>query len=133
VSRYRSGHLARLLFLMAAMLPFSARAASQTGSSSDTPARAAIPLDEAVMGGGLVMQAHAQVLRPAPLPDLDITAPGPSGDALAAQNDPRIGPDFFNSHARFAGDGYAAGSSIENDHNNRHSPAGGMSLSIPMP
>lgn len=133
MSRYRPGRLAGLLFLTVAMLPFSARAASETGSSSDLQTRAAIPLDEAVINGGLVMQAHAQSLRPAPLPNPDVSAPRPSGDALAAQSDPTIGPDFFNSHSHFAGDGYSAGSSIENDHNNRHSPAGGMSLSIPMP
>ena len=92
---------------------------------------AAVPSDAAT-GGGLVMQAHVQTLRPAPLPDPDVSAPGMSGDALAAQSDASLAPGVFNSQSHFAGDGYAAGSSIETDHAHRHTTGGGMSLSIPM-
>jgi hypothetical protein len=93
---------------------------------------AAIPLDDAVMSGGLVRQAHVETLRPAPLPNPDVRDPGPSNETLAAQNDPSLAPDVFNPKSHFAGDGYEPGSSIENEHNHRHSTGGGMSLSIPM-
>ena len=79
-----------------------------------------------------MMPAHAEVLRPAPLPDQDISAPGPSEDALAAQADPSVEPGIFNPKTHFAGDGYAPGSSIDADQNHRHSTGGGMNLSIPM-
>nr|WP_321983737.1 hypothetical protein [uncultured Lichenicoccus sp.] len=92
----------------------------------------AIPLDNMALSTGLVVQAHAEVLRPAPLPDPDVSAPGPSSEALEAQANPSVAPDLFNPQAHVAGDGYAAGSSIDADHNNRHSTGGGMSLSIPV-
>ncbi|TLU73418.1 hypothetical protein [Lichenicoccus roseus] len=92
----------------------------------------AIPLDNVALPTGYVLQAHAQVLRPAPLPDPDVSAPGPSRESLEAQASPSVSPDLFNPRAHIAGDGYAAGSSIDTDHNNRHSTGGGMSLSIPM-
>ncbi len=93
---------------------------------------AAIPLETALGSGGLVMQAHAETLRPAPLPDPDVSAPGMSGEALAAQGDASLAPGVFNPQSHFAGDGYAPGSSIETDHAHRHSTGGGMNLSIPM-
>ncbi len=93
---------------------------------------AAIPLDGAVGSGGLVMQAHVETLRPAPLPDPDVSAPGMSGAASTAQGDASLAPGVFNPQSHFAGDGYAPGSSIETDHAHRHSTGGGMSLSIPM-
>ncbi len=93
---------------------------------------AAIPLDGAAAAGGLVMQAHVETLRPAPLPDPDVSAPGLSGGSLAAQGDASVSPGVFNSQSHFAGDGYAPGSSMETDHAHRHSTGGGMSLSIPM-
>ena len=92
----------------------------------------AIPLDAAVGGGGLVLQAHVETLRPAPLPDPDVSAPGMSGGALEAQGDASLAPGVFNAQSHFAGDGYAPGSSIETEHAHRHSTGGGMSLSIPM-
>lgn len=118
------------------LLPLSAQASSTPSSGQQNPdpkTVSAIPLDEAVMGGGLVvMQAHAETLRPAPLPDPDVGPPGPSSEALASQASPSVAPDFFNPNAHAVGDGYAPGSAIETDHNNRHSTGGGMSLSIPM-
>jgi hypothetical protein len=128
------------------LLPFSAHASSTQASSTkasststsdqqnpDPKTIPAIPLDQAVMGGGLVVvQAHAETLRPAPLPDPDIGPPGPSSETLAAQSSPSVAPDFFNPNAHAIGDGYAPGSAIETDHNKRHSTGGGMSLSIPM-
>ena len=137
MSRRVSGRLAGLLVPVLALwlLPLTARASSSPApeAPSSNPATiAAIPLDEAVTRGGLVMRAHAETLRPAPLPDPDVRAPGPGDEALASQADPRFAPDFFNPNAHVVGDGYAAGSAIETDHNNRHSAGGGMSLSIPM-
>ena len=93
---------------------------------------AAIPLDAAAGSDALVLQAHAVTLRPAPLPDPDVSAPGMSGGALEAQGDASLAPGVFNPQSHFAGDGYAPGSSIETDHAHRHSTGGGMSLSIPM-
>ena len=121
------------LTIMAAMLPCCAWASSLSDPLPAGQTIAAVPLDGASAGGALVMQAHAQALLPAPLPDRDLSAPGPSQDSLAGQADPSLTPGFFNPSAHFAGDGYASGSSIENDHNHRHSTGGLMSLSIPMP
>lgn len=81
---------------------------------------------------GLVQEAHAETLRPAPLPDPDVTPPGPSSDTLASESDPSLGPGIFNPQSHFAGDGYEPGSSIDNDKNHRHTTGGGMNLSIPM-
>ena len=79
----------------------------------------------------LVMQAHAQTLRPAPLPNQDFDAPGLSAQALAAQDQASVGPSFYSSAKPFAGDGYAPGST--NDDRTSHRRAGGgMSLSIPV-
>lgn len=80
----------------------------------------------------LVMQAHAQILRPAPLPDQDLDAPGPSMQALAAQQDASLTPSFYSTAKHFSGDGFAAGSTLDEDQSNRHRPGGGMSLSIPV-
>ncbi len=115
--------------LIAALLPLTARA-----DPAPSPATAiAIPIDDLSIGRPVVMQAHAETLRPAPLPDPDVSAPGPSSEALAAQADPSLQPGIFNPQAHFAGDGYAPGSSVETDHDHRHSTGGGMNLSIPMP
>lgn len=130
--RLLSGSLASLV-IAGAMLPLPARASSPSSPQSTGQTVAAIPLDEAVSNGGLVMQAHAQALRPAPLPDRDFSVPGLNQDAPAAQTDPTLMPGFINSNSHFSGDGYAPGSSIEGDHNHRHSTGGLMSLSIPMP
>lgn len=136
MNRRHFGHWTRLLLVPAVLLPLSAHASPQPAApdtqSPNGQTIAAIPLDEAVMGGGLVMQAHAETLRPAPLPNPDVDAPGPSNEALASQASPSVMPDFFNPTAHAVGDGYAPGSAIETDHNNRHSTGGGMSLSIPM-
>ena len=137
MNRRHLGHWTRLLLVPAVLLPLSAHASSQSISpdtqGSNAGTIAAIPLDEAVMnGGGFVMQAHAETLRPAPLPNPDVDAPGPSNETLASQASPSVAPDFFNPTAHAIGDGYAPGSAIETDHNNRHSTGGGMSLSIPM-
>ena len=132
-ARFAPGLLAALL---AAAAPAAVRAA---GVEQAEPPQtiAAIPLDAAATGFGLVMPAHAEVLRetplrPAPLPDPDVSPPGPSSAALSAQADPSLEPGIFNPRAHFAGDGYSAGSSIESDQNHRHSTGGGMNLSIPM-
>ena len=119
--------------LLLAAFPLGARAASVEPAETV----AAIPLDAAASGLAQVMQAHAQVLReaplrPAPLPDPDVSAPGPGSDALAAEEDASLEPGVFNPHGHFAGDGYEPGSSIEADKNHRHSTGGGVNLSIPM-
>ncbi len=80
----------------------------------------------------LVKQAHAEVLRPAPLPDQDLDAPGPGPDALAAQQQASLQPSFYAPAKHFSGDGFSAGSTLDGDHVNRAKPGGGMSLSIPM-
>ncbi len=80
----------------------------------------------------LVKQAHAAVLRPAPLPDQDLDAPGPGPDALAAQQQASLQPSFYAPARHFSGDGFSAGSTLDGDHVNRAKPGGGMSLSIPM-
>lgn len=80
----------------------------------------------------LVMQAHAQTLRPAPLPDEDFDAPGLSAQALAAQNQTSVQPSFYAPAKPFSGDGFAAGSTLDEDRVNRHRGGGGMSLSIPV-
>ena len=80
----------------------------------------------------LVMQAHAQVLRPAPLPDQDLEAPEPSAQALAAQSQTSLQPSFYSAATHFSGDGFSAGSTLDGDHANRSRPGGGMSLSIPV-
>jgi hypothetical protein len=129
----RTRRVTRLLLGAVLLLPSSAwQSAQAEAQPTGQQTTAAIPLDGAVMGGGLVMQAHAETLRPAPLPNPDVSAPGPSNDALASQADPSLSPDLFNPQSHFAGDGYAPGSSIETDHIHRHSTGGGMSLSIPM-
>ncbi len=120
-----------LLLAAACLLPVGA---AQAADSQEPAPRTvnAIPLDNMAFSTGLVMQAHAEVLRPAPLPDPDVSAPGPSQEALEAQAAPSVAPDLFNPQAHVAGDGYASGSSLDADHNNRHSTGGGMSLSIPV-
>ena len=125
--------LAGLMIAGSMLVPLAARASSPPDPQSAGRTVAAIPLDEAVTNGGLVMQAHAETLRPAPLPNRDFSLPTLSRDAIAAQTDPSLVPGFINPNSHFAGDGYAAGSSIEGDHNHRHSTGGLMSLSIPMP
>ncbi|WP_428376262.1 hypothetical protein [Lichenicoccus sp.] len=123
--------LAGMLLAAACLLPIAAVRAAE-GQEPAPRTVSAIPLDNVALSNGLVVQAHAEVLRPAPLPDLDVSAPGPSSDALEAQASPSVAPDLFNPQAHVAGDGYASGSSIDADHNNRHSTGGGMSLSIPV-
>ena len=132
MTRSGSGYLIALL-VAGALLPVSAMASPSSDPGFGGRTVAAIPLDAAVMNGGLtVIQAHVETLRPAPLPDRDLDAPGSSADTLSAQSDPKLTPGFISPGARFAGDGYASGSSMENDHSHRHSTGGLMSLSIPM-
>ena len=85
-----------------------------------------------VPAASLVMQAHAEILRPAPLPDPDLEAPEPSAQALAAQDQASVQPSFYSAAKHFSGDGFAAGSTLDGDHANRSRPGGGMSLSIPV-
>ena len=104
----------------------------------DTASLAGIRTLPAIPGGSasadvLVKQAHAEVLRPAPLPDQDLDAPGPGPDALAAQQQSSLQPSFYSPTRHFAGDGFSAGSTLDEDHAGRAKPGGGMSLSIPMP
>ncbi len=81
----------------------------------------------------LVVQAHAEVLRPAPVPDQDLDAPGPSRQALADQDQASLQPSFYSAARRgFSGDGFASGSTLDDDHANRRKPGGGVSLSIPV-
>ena len=138
----------RQFALLVAIIALASAAPGSTEAATPQRTITAIPLDSAAIGFGAVMQARAQTLRPAPpagpggrappappaarAPDQDVSAPGPSSDELAAEADPSVTPDLFNPKAHFAGDGYAAGSSIEGDQNHRHSTGGGMSLSIPM-
>ena len=120
-----------LLLAAAWLMPAgAARAADSQEPAAHTIS--AIPLDNVALPTALVVQAHATVLRPAPLPDRDVSAPGPSSETLEAQASPSVAPDLFNPRAHIAGDGYAPGSSLDSDHNNRHSTGGGMSLSIPV-
>ena len=81
--------------------------------------------------GALVIQAHAQTLRPAPLPNEDFDEPGLSPQALAAQDQASVGPSFYGAAKPFSGDGYAPGSTIDDRTSHRHN-GGGMSLSIPV-
>ncbi|MCQ8278360.1 hypothetical protein NFI95_07835 [Acetobacteraceae bacterium KSS8] len=80
-----------------------------------------------------VMQARATAMRPAPLPDEDVDAPGPDAQTLASQQQASLNPSFYSNKDHFSGDGFAPGSNLESDKNNRRRPGGGMSLSIPMP
>ncbi len=81
----------------------------------------------------LVVQADARALRPAPVPDQDFDAPGPSRQTLAAQDQARLQPSLYSAARQgFSGDGFAPGSTLDDDHANRRRPGGGMSLSIPM-
>lgn len=125
--------LALLALAGVTALGATARASSLSDGAMFSQTVTVLPLARPATTGSLVMQAHAQALLPAPLPDPDIGPPAPSSDALASEGDPSLQPNIFNPHDHFAGDGYAAGSNIEGDHNNRHTPGGGMSLSIPMP
>ena len=102
-----------------------------SGSLSDTTTMPAIPTGFA-SAETLVKQAHAQVLRPAPLPDQDLDAPGPGPDALAAQQQASLQPSFYSPARHFSGDGFSDGSTLDGDHASRAKPGGGMSLSIPM-
>ncbi len=81
----------------------------------------------------LVIQAHATAMRPAPLPDQDVDAPGPDTQTLAAQQQASLSPSVYGQTKHFSGDGFATGSNLENEQNNRRRPGGGMSLSIPVP
>lgn len=80
---------------------------------------------------GLVRQAHAQTLAPAPLPNQDFDAPGLDAGTLAAQGQTTVNPSFYSGAKPFAGDGYSPGSTLD-DRQNSHRAGGGMSLSIPM-
>ncbi len=102
-----------------------------TASLSGTTTMPAIPTGFA-SADVLVKAAHAQVLRPAPLPDQDLDAPGPGPDALAAQQQASLQPSFYSPTRHFSGDGFSAGSTLDGDHASRAKPGGGMSLSIPM-
>ena len=81
----------------------------------------------------IVTQAHAQTLRPAPMPDQDFDGPGLNAEAIAAQNQTHVQPSFYSRGKHFAGDGFADGSTLDGNRANRAKPGGGMSLSIPMP
>ena len=90
--------------------------------------RAAVPAAR-----DLVVQAHAEGLRPAPVPDQDLDAPGPSRQALAEQDQASVQPSFYSAARQgFSGDGFADGSTLDDDHANRRKPGGGVSLSIPV-
>lgn len=78
------------------------------------------------------MQARAQILRPAPLPDQDFDAPAPNAQVLADQQEASLTPSFYGTAKHFSGDGFAAGSALDEEQSNRHRPGGGMSLSIPV-
>jgi hypothetical protein len=92
----------------------------------DPMARPAMP--------AMVVQAHAQALRPAPLPDQDMDAPGLSADEVASQQQASLNPHVFAPVGQhFSGDGFSQGASLDKDRVNRSRPGGGMSLSIPMP
>ena len=104
---------------------------SLSGSPSGIRTMPAIPTGFAT-ADVLVKQAHAEVLRPAPLPDQDLDAPGPGPDALAAQQQASLQPSFYTPARHFSGDGFSAGSTLDGDHASRAKPGGGMSLSIPM-
>lgn len=93
---------------------------------------AAVPSDRLAAPVAVVVKAHAETLRPAPLPNPDVDAPGPDAQQLAAEDQASLHPSFYANTKHFAGDGYAPGSTLENDQNNRRKPGGGMSLSIPM-
>ena len=91
------------------------------------------PVAHALVDHDLVIEAHATTLRPAPLPDQDFDAPGPDRAALAAQQESSLVPSVYNHAETFSGDGFATGSNLEADKNNRRRPGGGMALSIPVP
>lgn len=82
--------------------------------------------------GAMVIEAHAQALRPAPLPDQDFDAPGPSAQTLAAQEQASVTPGFYAPTSHFSGDGFASGSTLDGDQANRHRRSAEMSLSIPV-
>ncbi|MGI4748107.1 MAG: hypothetical protein ACRYFY_18995 [Janthinobacterium lividum] len=115
------------------------RAASLDPTAAETVDATALsrPLDTMPLGvppaASLVMQASAQTLQPAPLPNEDFDAPGLSAQALAAQDQASVQPNFYGRPKPFSGDGFAAGSTIDDDRMNRHrTGGGGMSLSIPV-
>ncbi|MGI4746488.1 MAG: hypothetical protein ACRYFY_10660, partial [Janthinobacterium lividum] len=56
---------------------------------------------------GLIRQARAQALRPAPLPNEDFDAPGLDAQTLAAQGQTSVSPSFYSGAKPFAGDGYS--------------------------
>ncbi len=107
---------------------------SLAGGSSDLAAIGTMPAIPTGFASAetLVRKVHAEVLRPAPLPDQDLDAPAPGPDALAAQQQASLQPSFYSPVRHFSGDGFSTGSTLDGDHINRAKPGGGMSLSIPM-
>jgi len=89
--------------------------------------------DASISARSLVLPASAHALHPAPMPDQDVDAPGPTRDALAAQKEASLSPSFYARKAQFAGDGYSAGSTLDEERASRERPGGGMTLNIPMP
>ncbi len=119
-----------ILLASALSLPLQARAVSLSDASSSARLVWAPPLGAPAP---VVVQATAETMRPAPLPNPDVEEPGPNQEALAAQSDASLAPGVFNMKSHFAGDGYAPGSNLETDQNHRHTVGGGMNLSVPMP
>jgi len=121
--------------VLLAPLSLAPVAALATRASIPTAHRAMAPLRSITLDGAVLRtQTEAappgNALRPAPLPDRDLAAP--EGGTLASQDEASVEPGLFNPQNHFSGDGYAPGSSIEADHNHRHSTGGGMNLSIPV-
>lgn len=141
--RIRRAAVAAVLAVGSAQV--SAHAAGQAGSGGtaglrtiDTASLATVQATTAAvpsgpLAGAPVLQARASALRPAPVPDQDLDAPGPSREALADQEQARLQPSFYAAPRQgFSGDGFASGSTLNDDHANRRRPGGGMSLSIPV-
>lgn len=102
-----------------------------TTSLSGQQTMSAMPT-RSLPASALVVQAHAQRLRPAPLPDPDYDAPGPDSQAVAAQGATSVRPSFYSAAQHFSGDGFASGSTLDEDRAAHHHAGGGMSLSIPV-
>jgi hypothetical protein len=66
--------------------------------------------------------------QPAPVPDQDVAPPHPGDDPKGAT----IGPDLFQPQARFYGNGYEPGSTVQGEQERRLRPTPGFYLKMPL-
>lgn len=101
----------------------SARAAD--GAFSNTIA--AMPTGNPPAAAAAVRTASAEVFRPAPMPNENVSAPG---SKVVASEEASLHPDLLSMHENSSGP--LGDTSVEYGRASRVRPAGGMSLSIPM-